>query len=127
MISSMQISQIKTSLDDGAAFAEEKAKALLKLKNEHEKGLLDLEFKNKVEWENLIHNLKINNDYEKFKKEILEEVNKKQTEPRQIDLNRVAMIHLLLSGSNYPITAENLDIEIKKVEKIYQLLKDKIS
>lgn len=42
-------------------------------------------------------------------------------------MDKVAMIHLLLSGNMEPITAENLDAEIKKVEKTYQLLKDKVS
>lgn len=67
-------------------------KRKIELKNEHEKNLIELEFKNKKEREEMIQVRYILEEYiEKLK------------------------------------DAENFDAEIKKVEKIYQLLKDKIS
>lgn len=105
---------------------------LLELSQKHEKDLINLEFSNKKEWEEIINtHLKedkaTKEELEESKKDILKEVDEKLNKPSQIDLNKVAMIHLLLSGNMEPITAENLDAEIKKVEKTYQLLKDKIS
>lgn len=107
-------------------------KRKIKLKNEHEKNLIELEFNNKKEWEeinntHLKENKATKEEFEKLKKDILKEVDEKLNKPSQIDMDKVAMIHLLLSGNMEPITAENLDAEIKKVEKTYQLLKDKVS
>ncbi len=103
-------------------------KKKIKLKNEHEKNLIELEFRNKKEWEDAINTqyAKKESD-EKLKKDILKEVDEKINKLSQIDMDKVAMVHLLLSGNMEPITAENLDAEIKKVEKTYQLLKDKVS
>lgn len=103
-------------------------KKKIKLKNEHEKNLIELEFRNKKEWEDAINTLYAKKESdEKLKKDILKEVDEKLNKLSQIDMDKVAMIHLLLSGNMEPITAENLDAEIKKVEKTYQLLKDKVS
>lgn len=103
-------------------------KKKIKLKNEHEKNLIELEFRNKKEWEDAINTLYAKKESdEKLKKDILKEVDEKINKLSQIDMDKVAMIHLLLSGNMEPITAENLDAEIKKVEKTYQLLKDKVS
>lgn len=103
-------------------------KKKIKLKNEHEKNLIELEFRNKKEWEDAINTLYAKKESdEKLKKDILKEVDEKLNKHSQIDMDKVAMIHLLLSGNMEPITAENLDAEIKKVEKTYQLLKDKVS
>lgn len=103
-------------------------KKKIKLKNEHEKNLIELEFRNKKEREDAINTLYAKKESdEKLKKDILKEVDEKINKLSQIDMDKVAMIHLLLSGNMEPITAENLDAEIKKVEKTYQLLKDKVS
>lgn len=103
-------------------------KRKIELKNEHEKNLIELEFRNKKEWEDAINTLYAKKESdEKLKKDILKEVDEKINKLSQIDMDKVAMIHLLLSGNMEPITAENLDAEIKKVEKTYQLLKDKVS
>lgn len=103
-------------------------KKKIKLKNEHEKNLIELEFRNKKEREDAINTLYAKKESdEKLKKDILKEVDEKLNKLSQIDMDKVAMIHLLLSGNMEPITAENLDAEIKKVEKTYQLLKDKVS
>lgn len=103
-------------------------KKKIKLKNEHEKNLIELEFRNKKEWEDAINTLYAKKESdEKLKKDVLKEVDEKINKLSQIDMDKVAMIHLLLSGNMEPITAENLDAEIKKVEKTYQLLKDKVS
>lgn len=105
---------------------------LLELSQKHEKDLINLEFSNKKEWEDKINahlkeNKEIVDKLEKLKKDIIDEVSSEIKKTNPVDLNRVAMIHLLLSGNMEPITAENLDAEIKKVEKTYQLLKDKVS
>lgn len=103
-------------------------KKKIELKNEHEKNLIELEFRNKKEWEEMIQaHYKTKESTEELKKDIIEKVVEKLNKPSQIDMDKVAMIHLLLSGNMEPITAENLDAEIKKVEKTYQLLKDKVS
>jgi hypothetical protein len=103
-------------------------KRKIELKNEHEINLIELEFKNKKEWEDAINTLYAKKESdEKLKKDILKEVDEKINKLSQIDMDKVAMVHLLLSGNMEPITAENLDAEIKKVEKTYQLLKDKVS
>lgn len=103
-------------------------KRKIELKNEHEKNLIELEFRNKKEWEDAINTLYAKKESdEKLKKDILKEVDEKINKLSQIDMDKVAMVHLLLSGNMEPITAENLDAEIKKVEKTYQLLKDKVS
>lgn len=105
---------------------------LLELSQKHEKDLINLEFSNKKEWEDKINahlkeNKEIVDKLEKLKKDIINEVSSEIKKTNPVDLNRVAMIHLILSGCKEEITAENLDAEIKKVEKTYQLLKDKIS
>lgn len=105
---------------------------LLKHSQQHEINMVKEEFNNKKEWEEIINtHLKENKatkeELEESKKDIFNKVVEKLNKPSQIDLNKVAMIHLLLSGNMEPITAENLDAEIKKVEKTYQLLKDKVS
>lgn len=105
---------------------------LLELSQKHEKDLINLEFSNKKEWEDKINahlkeNKEIVDKLEKLKKDIIDEVSNKIKKTNPVDLNRVAMIHLILSGCKEEITAENLDAEIKKVEKTYQLLKDKVS
>ncbi len=103
-------------------------KRKIELKNEHEKNLIELEFRNKKEREDAINTLYAKKESdEKLKKDILKEVDEKLNKLSQIDMDKVAMIHLLLSENMEPITAENLDAEIKKVEKTYQLLKDKVS
>lgn len=103
-------------------------KKKIELKNEHEKNLIELEFRNKKEWEEMIQaHYKTKESTEELKKDIIEKVVEKLNKPSQIDMDKVAMIHLLLSENMEPITAENLDAEIKKVEKTYQLLKDKVS
>jgi hypothetical protein len=103
-------------------------KRKIELKNEHEKNLIELEFRNKKEWEEMIQaHYKTKESTEELKKDIIKKVVEKLNKPSQIDMDKVAMIHLLLSGNMEPITAENLDAEIKKVEKTYQLLKDKVS
>ncbi len=105
---------------------------LLELSQKHEKDLINLEFSNKKEWEDKINahlkeNKEIVDKLEKLKKDIINEVSSEIKKTNPVDLNRVAMIHLILSGCKEEITAENLDAEIKKVEKTYQLLKDKVS
>lgn len=103
-------------------------KRKIELKNEHEKNLIELEFRNKKEWEEMIQtHYKTKESTEELKKDIIEKVVEKLNKPSQIDMDKVAMIHLLLSENMEPITVENLDAEIKKVEKTYQLLKDKVS
>ena len=103
---------------------------MLELKTSHEKGRKELEWRKKMEWEDRIakknEEKNISQIEEKLNK-LKEEVEKKQDKPSPLDLNRIAMLHLLLSGHKESLSAENLDEEIKKVEKTYQLLKDKIS
>ena len=38
------------------------------------------------------------------------------------DLNRIALLHLILSGNKEGITAENLEKEIDKVKKSYKII-----
>ena len=103
---------------------------MLEFKTSHEKAMKELEWRKKMEWEDRIakrnEEKNISQIEEKLNK-LKEEVEKKQDKPSSLDLNRIAMLHLLLSGHKESLSAENLDEEIKKVEKTYQLLKDKIS
>ena len=102
----------------------------LELDTSHEMAMKIIEWEQKKEWEDKINGNLQNRDYSQIEKkleDLKEEIGKKQDKPSPLDLNRIAMLHLLLSGYKEPLSAENLDEEIKKVEKTYQLLKDKLS
>lgn len=102
----------------------------LELNTLHEMAMKKIEWEQKKEWEDKINGNLQDRDYSQIEKkleDLKEEIGKKQDKPSPLDLNRIAMLHLLLSGYKEPLSAENLDEEIKKVEKTYQLLKDKLS
>lgn len=91
----------------------------------HEEKMKKDEWERKVEWEKIISE---KNEARKLSKEREEKVDKLWDEKDkipQLDLNRVALLHLLLSGSNKEgVTPETLKKEVDKVKKTYEIIKD---
>ena len=98
---------------------------IVELKLSHEEKMKKDEWERKVEWEKIISE---KNEARKLSKEREEKVDKlwddKDKTP-QPDLNRVALLHLLLSGSNKEgVTPETLKKEVDKVKNTYEIIKD---
>ena len=99
----------------------------MELNTLYEMAMKKTEWEQKKLWEDKINENLQNRDYSQIIKDLNDLKEKIKEKPNPLDLNRIAMLHLLLSGHKEPLSAENLDDEIKKVEKTYQLLKDKLS
>lgn len=103
---------------------------LLELNTLHEMVMKKVEWEQKMEWEKVISdNLdsKLQKELEKLKENIQKEKDDKEKLSSLMDLNRATLLHILLSESREPLSKEKLEKEIEKVEKTYQLLKDKLS
>lgn len=102
----------------------------MKLQYAHELDLKKLEFNQKKEWDEMVAGrLKKAEDADwiKEKNEIKEHVDKLWKEKDKIaplDLKRVTMLHLILCGCKEGITPENMEEEMEKVKKTYEILKE---
>lgn len=98
-------------------------------RQKYELSLEQEKWKQKKEWESIISKSKSQDSIGKDLQALRDEIGKKMDrgEVAPVDLNRIAMLHLLLAGSKESLSAENLQEEIEKVKKTYEILKDKIS
>lgn len=102
----------------------------LRLQYTHELEMKKLEFSQKKEWDEMVADRlkkEEDEDWIKEKNEIKEHVDKLWKEKDEItplDLKRVTMLHLILCGCKEGITPENMEKEMEKVKKTYEILKE---
>lgn len=85
------------------------------------------EWSRKIVWEKNIVENKLVEDAKRISKEREEKVDKlwnNRDKIPQLDMNRIALLHLLLSGSKEAITPDVLENEVEKVKKSYEIIKD---
>lgn len=97
----------------------------------HEIVIKKLEFEQKKEWESfIIENIKKKKEDEETKKTIenykkkIDEIYESSKKPTPLDMNRISLLHLILSGNKDGITAENLEKEMNKVKESYEIIKN---
>lgn len=101
---------------------------LQKVQLKHEIEIKKLEFTQKQEWEKLINaklEKKEDENWIKEKNELKKRVDElwgKRNAIAPVDMNRIALLHLVLSGNKEGITAENLEKEIDKIKKSYKII-----
>ena len=59
-------------------------------------------------------------------KKRLEKLWSKRNDVTPLDMKRVTLLHLILSGKNSDITDENLDEETKKINKTFEMINNYI-
>lgn len=100
---------------------------------DHEYKIKVLEFNQKKEWEDIITkktNQKKDEDWVKEKDELKRKVDElwdKRNNITPLDMNRIALLHLVLCGSKEAITAENMEKEIAKIKEIYEMIKNQLN
>ena len=100
---------------------------------DHEYKIKVLEFDQKKEWEDIITkktNQKKEEDWIKEKDELkkrVDELWEKRNNITPLDMNRIALLHLVLCGSKEGITAENLEKEIEKTKQTYEIIKNQLN
>lgn len=103
---------------------------MLKIKLQYEIDKKEKEFNQKIRWEEFIKwkiEVKKDEELQKEKNELKKRVDElwaKRHEITPLDMNRIALLHLILSGNKESITAENLEKEIDKVKKSYEIIKN---
>ncbi len=108
-------------------YYESKSDILAK-KLQHEKELQNAAWEHKVEWEQRMTEAyqlanKVHEKYSELETKVVTLWNGKDCIPT-LDLNRIALLHLLLSGSPEALTPKMLKEEVENVKKSYELLKD---
>lgn len=100
---------------------------------DHEYKIKILEFDQKKEWEDIITkktNQKKDEDWIKEKDELkkrVDELWEKRNNITPLDMNRIALLHLVLCGSKEGITSENLEKEIEKTKQTYEIIKNQLN
>lgn len=100
---------------------------------DHEYKIKVLEFNQKKEWEDIITkktNQKKDEDWVKEKDELKRKVDElwdKRNNITPLDMNRIALLHLVLCGSKEAITAENMEKEIAKIKETYEMIKNQLN
>ena len=94
----------------------------------HEIAVMDKKFEQKMKIEELLKQ-KRDDEWIREKDDIkkrLEELWSKRNDVTPLDMKRVTLLHLILSGKNSDITDENLDEEAKKINKTFEMIKNYI-
>ena len=94
----------------------------------HEIAVMDKKFEQKMKIEELLKQ-KRDDEWIREKDDIkkrLEELWSKRNDVTPLDMKRVTLLHLILSGKNSDITDENLDEEKKKINKTFEMIKNYI-
>lgn len=60
-------------------------------------------------------------------KKRVDELWEKRNNITPLDMNRIALLHLVLCGSKEGITAENLEKEIEKTKQTYEIIKNQLN
>lgn len=102
---------------------------IIQTKQVHEIAVMDKKFEQKMKIEEL---LKKEQDDEWIRekddiKKRIDELWSKRNDVTPLDMKRVILFHLILSGKNNDITVENLDEEAKKINKNYEIVKKYIT
>lgn len=98
---------------------------MLQAQQIHEIAVMDKKFEQKMQIEELLKKAQ-DNEWIKEKDEIKTHLDKLWSQRNKVtplDMKRVTLLHLILAGKNNNITAENLDEEAKKINKIYEMVK----
>lgn len=99
---------------------------MIQTQQAHEIAVMDKKFEQKMQIEELLKP-KRDEEWIREKDEIkkrLDELWSKRNDVTPLDMKRVTLLHLILAGKNNNITAENLDEEAKKINKIYEMVKE---
>ena len=99
---------------------------MLQAQQIHEIAVMDKKFEQKMQIEELLKP-KRDEEWIREKDEIkkrLDNLWSKRNDVTPLDMKRLTLLHLILSGKNNNITAENLDEEAKKINKIYEMVKE---
>lgn len=99
---------------------------MLQAQQIHEIAVMDKKFEQKLKIEELLKQER-DEEWIREKDEIkkrLDELWSKRNDVTPLDMKRVTLLHLILTGKNNNITAENLDEEAKKINKIYEMVKE---
>ena len=94
----------------------------------HEIAVMDKKFEQKMKIEELLKQ-KRDDEWIREKDDIkkrLEELCSKRNDVTPLDMKRVTLLHLIMSGKNSDITDENLDEEAKKINKTFEMIKNYI-
>lgn len=98
---------------------------MIQTQQAHEIAVMDKKFEQKQKIEELLKQER-DEEWIREKDEIkkrLDELWSKRNDVTPLDMKRVTLLHLVLSDKNNNITAENLDEEAKKINKIYEMVK----
>lgn len=98
---------------------------MLQAQQIHEIAVMDKKLEQKMQIEELLKP-KRDEEWIREKDEIkkrLDDLWSKRNDVTPLDMKRVTLLHLILSGKNNNITAENLDEEAKKINMIYEMVK----
>lgn len=98
---------------------------MIQTQQAHEIAVMDKKFEQKQKIEELLKQER-DEEWIREKDEIkkrLDELWSKRNDVTPLDMKRVTLLHLVLSGKNNNITAENLDEEAEKINKIYEMVK----
>lgn len=97
----------------------------------HEITIKKLEFEQKKEWERFImENITKKKEDEETKKMItdykekIDKLYENRNKLTPLDMNRISLLHLILSGNKDGITAANLEKEMNKVKESYEIIKN---
>ena len=99
---------------------------MIQTQQAHEIAVMDKKFEQKLKIEELLKP-KRDEEWIREKDEIkkrLDDLWSKRNDVTPLDMKRVTLLHLILAGKNNNITAENLDEEAKKINKIYEMVKE---
>lgn len=98
---------------------------MIQTQQAHEIAVMDKKFEQKLKIEGLLKQER-DEEWIKEKDEIKKRLNElwsKRNDVTPLDMKRVTLLHLVLLGKNNDITAENLDEEAEKINKIYEMVK----
>lgn len=87
-----------------------------------ERKTLEIEFKNKLEWYKVqVDKLKETDDYKKWMQSYVD--GRLSGLKPGLDMDRVALLYLVLTGADRKVSADNLQAEIDKVKNSFEFIK----
>lgn len=97
----------------------------IKFAQSHEKTMKELEFSQKQQWEELmaqnINEIQFAEEFDTYKKKV-DDLETHSQNTTSLDMNKIAVLHLILSGNRGESDAESLEKEIKKVKESYEVI-----